>query len=258
MNGTHSYVRQDAAQDGRLPSGWQADHPCRRRPSTVIREVFLDLGGVLYDDSAWRRWLLHLVARMGLHTHYASFYRVWDCEFEPEVWSGRCGFWPALKRFLVAAGLTYGQAEEVEAGCRARFRDFEQNNRPFPAVAETLECMLAAGRVVTVVSHAPLSVEEIKARLAELHLLDCVTEVRGSEPGINGLDSFRSFRQCRPLPDAAVYVGRDPGPLATARQARLQTVAFNYDADVLADYYIEQFDELIGILDLGQPLRVAG
>ena len=133
MNGTHFPLAENPAQSGQLHS--RAKH----RPTAMIREVLFDLGGILYDDSAWRRWLLQLLGRMGLHTHYVSFYRVWDCEFQPEVWSGRSGFWPALKRFLVATGLTCGQAAEIEAGCRARFRNFEQDIRPFPSVAETLK-----------------------------------------------------------------------------------------------------------------------
>ena len=225
----------------------------------MIREVLFDLGGILYDDSAWRRWLLQLLGRMGLHTHYVSFYRVWDCEFQPEVWSGRSGFWPALKRFLVATGLTCGQAAEIEAGCRARFRNFEQDIRPFPSVAETLKYVRAAGRSVAITSQAPLSSEQIKAQLGKLQLLQYVNEVRGPCLEISTAGAFRRLaRQDGYAAGEAAYVGRDPVRLVAAHQADWLTVAFNSDPDVHADFCIEQFDELVGILDMAQPLRAAG
>jgi hypothetical protein len=50
-------------------------------PIERIENLVIDLCGVLYDNSEWKRWLLGLVTRMGLHTHYAPFFRVWEREF---------------------------------------------------------------------------------------------------------------------------------------------------------------------------------
>ena len=231
-------LNRDVSKDGRYTlfsgHGRHAPQPDKRlqtrrtargqRPTTPIRQFLFDLGGVLYDDSAWRRWLLHLVAHMGLHTSYSAFFRVWDREFQEDVWRGKFGFWPALKRFLMTAGLSPGQVDEVEAACRARFRQFDQDIRPFPSVAATLHRISASGCAATVVSHAPLSVDEVSARLAELGLSDCITEVGyGDAAARHGLDVFQRFAQqhCR-VPEEAAYVGRDPLQLAAAGQAHLQ------------------------------------
>ncbi len=44
--------------------------------------------------------------------------------------------------------------------------------------------------------------------------------------------------------DQAVFVGHRTWELRGAKDAGMQTVAFNYDADAPADYYIEKFSEL--------------
>ncbi len=94
-----------------------------------IDHVVLDMCGVLYDDSEWKRWLLGLVTRMGLHTHYAPFFRLWDREFQRDIWCGRRDFWSAYGAFLLAAGLSPAQIDEVAAATRAKLRLFDDRIR---------------------------------------------------------------------------------------------------------------------------------
>ena len=109
-----------------------------------VEAVFFDLGGVLYDDTVWRRWLLQLLTRMGMHSEYAAFFRTWDREYGDDAAWGRIPFWPALKTFLMSAGLSASQTEEVEAAGRAQFRQWEQQLRPYPYVRSALH-QLACG-----------------------------------------------------------------------------------------------------------------
>jgi phosphoglycolate phosphatase-like HAD superfamily hydrolase len=44
------------------------------------------------------------------------------------------------------------------------------------------------------------------------------------------------------------YVGRDPTDLAAASRAGLLAIAFNYDADAVADFYLDQFDQLAALV----------
>jgi phosphoglycolate phosphatase-like HAD superfamily hydrolase len=161
---------------------------------------------------------------------------------------------------LLAAGLSPGQAQEIEAGCRARFRQFEHDIRPFPFVEETLDQILAAGCNVTIVSQAPLSTLEISTRLVELGLADHISAVNCSGIDVgSGPDLFQRLVRYCGAPQEAVYVGRGVGQLAAAHRSHMQTVAFNCDADARADFYIEQFDQLPEVLNLGrQPMLAAG
>ena len=70
----------------------------------------------------------------------------------------------------MAAGLSRGQADEVEAAGRARFRDLEQNIRPFPHVLATVTQLAARGVHLAIASSTPLTSEDLAAKLARLRL----------------------------------------------------------------------------------------
>ena len=86
-----------------------------RDPAPSVAGLLLDVGGVLYDDTVWLRWLLKLVTRLGLHTHYTPFFRVWQREYLQRITCGELEYWQALRLFLRSAGLSHGQIDEVEA-----------------------------------------------------------------------------------------------------------------------------------------------
>src|SRR5208283_5048170 len=79
----------------------------------LVSGLLLDAGNILYDDTAWRRWLLRLLMRLGLRTEYGPFFRVFDRDYLDAVFRGQRPFSDALDAFLIAAGLSAGQAEEV-------------------------------------------------------------------------------------------------------------------------------------------------
>jgi hypothetical protein len=61
------------------------------------------------------------------------------------------------------------------------------------------------------------------------------------------------------VPAKSVYLGHSPEDLSAASQAGLLTIAFNCDADAIADLYIEQFDQLFTVVrGTGERLLAAG
>ncbi len=231
-------------------------------PPRPIEGVIFELCGVLYDDSAWRRWLLHLVSHMGLHTHYAAFFRVWERDYQPDVWQGKAEFWTSLKRFLRTAGLSRGQVDEVEAASRARFRDLAQDIRPFPCVVATLAQLARGGLELTVMTRVPLGQFEMAGKLATLGMSRQIRHLVPHDDARPSGDHHHRFRNAiaatrRPA-ERLAYVGCDSCELRTARELDLLTVAFNHDADAVADHYVEQFDQLCELLDGTRPLLAAG
>ena len=109
-----------------------------RDPAPPVAGLLIDLCGVLYDDSTWPRWLFKLVQRLGLHTTYTPFFRVWRREYLERVKRQELEYWQALRLFLRAAGLTNGQIDEVEAASHARLRAFESELLPLPGVVNVL------------------------------------------------------------------------------------------------------------------------
>jgi len=71
-----------------------------RDPAPPVSGLLFDVGGVLYDDTVWSRWLLKLLTRLGLHTSYTPFFRVWQREYLQRVTCGELEYWQALRLFL--------------------------------------------------------------------------------------------------------------------------------------------------------------
>ncbi len=231
----------------------------RRRPPLVplqrpgvdfhdVQALMFDMGDVFYDATLWRRWLLQLLSRMGLHTNYRSFYRVWEYDFLGRVHRGECALNEALRAFLRTAGLKRGQIDEVEAASQARRRELEKGIRPLPGVRSTLRKLHAAGKTLGVVCNAETSADGVRQRLAALGLDGLFAAV------VSSLD----LRRTKPDPEcylatlaamrqtAAVtaFVGHDSVELAGATAVGLRTVAFNAETGAIADRAIGPFEEL--------------
>jgi FMN phosphatase YigB (HAD superfamily) len=228
-----------------------------------IELVLFDLGGVLYDDSAWRRWLLHLLGHMGLHTQYTPFFRVWDRDYAHDVAWGDTSDWEAMRLFLLSAGLSPGQVDEVAAAGRSRIRDFELNIRPYPRVRETLQLLAVRGCDLGILSSAPLTADQMANKLARLRLSAPFRTVRsaGDWPRPTPPQQWlRAILDSEELPAACVaYVGRLKEPLEAARDVGLHTIAYNPEPDASAPTRLEQFDQLPALIpDSAAPaLRVS-
>ena len=59
------------------------------------------------------------------------------------------------------------------------------------------------------------------------------------------------LRQLGLSPAQAIFVGHKASELAGAREVGMHTVAFNYDQDAGADYYIEKFSDLLNVPGIG-------
>ncbi len=230
------------------------------RPTiTPISAVIFDLCGVLYDDTVWRRWLLRLVGRMGLHTHYTSFFRVWERDYLDEVKRGRLEFWEALRLFLLSSGLTSAQIDEVGAAAHAQRRQSEQQIRPLPGVIKTLSQLSSWNVQLLLLSNACLHHDEVQERLKRLGLhgrFDAVLSTFDLGRRFGCADCFRlAVQRLQCEPRQIGYVGRDSLALLEAATTGMVTVAINNDDDAKADSYINSFSDLVQVLPI-DALRV--
>ena len=83
------------------------------------------------------------------------------------------------------------------------------------------------------------------------HFWDAITP--SSEVGVQKPDPRiyqLTLQQLGVKPDQAVFVGHKTSELDGARKVGLKTVAFNYDADAKADFYINHFSDLADLFIL--------
>lgn len=221
------------------------------RPLAPVSALLLDVRGVLYDGSLWHRWLFQLVSRMGLHTHYATFFRLWQREYLEQVYCGQLQYWEALRSFLAAVGFSRSQIDEIEAAGHARLRAFEDDIRPLPTVPSTLARLESHRVQMGVLAYAPWTTEALAEKLRRLRLEGRFATLLSSYE-LRMLAPAEQFRKAAAAlgsePSEVAYVGQDTRRLDQARAAGFQTIAINYDQDAVADAYLEQFDQILQIV----------
>ena len=233
-----------------------------RRLPRPVRGALFDVDGVLYDDSAWRRWLHRLIGQLGFHTPYPDLFRAWDREHLASVQRGERTFCAAFRDFLRSAGLREPQIDEVQGACHARRRDAENDLRALPGVKTALARLRQMGLALGAVANSEHSAAELAARLERIGL--------GNQFGA----VISSFDLRRNLPDRAVYqaaldalglpagdtayVGHDADELAGAAAVGMPTVAVHFDRDARADAFLARIEELAQALTPYSPLAAAG
>ncbi len=231
-----------------------------RTPSIPIGGVIFDLCGVLYDDSAWQRWLLRLLNRVGLHTTAISFFRLWRREYLSQVACGSIDYWTALRQFLAACGLPRGQIDEVTAAAHARWHELQEDVYPLPNVPQTLAKLRQHKVRMGLVCSDWLDTNAIQRRLVRLHMAHyfdwrlAATELPGDVYTLLG----KAVERLQLSAPRIAYVGRDAQCLRAADRLGLQPVAFNYDEDAIAAIYLDSFADLLSRLPLETALARAG
>jgi len=224
-----------------------------------VRGLLFDTGDVLYDATVWRRWLLQLLRRIGLHTNYRSFYHIWDHDFLADVHRGKRSFCEAFEAFLFSAGVSRSQIVEIEAACKARRNQWEATARPLPGVKTTLARLQAAGVAMGALCDSEYPAAVLRERFERLGLSHFFPVV------ISSIDLGRikpeavcyetALRAMRLDASDVAFVGHDTAELAGAARVGMQTIAFNFDHDAQADVFLARFEELVDLV--APPFRFA-
>jgi HAD superfamily hydrolase (TIGR01509 family) len=227
-----------------------------------VRGLLFDPGDVLYDATLWRRWLFKLLARLGLRTNYRSFFHLWDHEYLADVYRGKRDFHEALESFLLAAGLSHGQIDEVEMACKGRRCQDEAAARPLAGIKATLRALRASGTVLGVVGNYEHPVSVLASHLDHLGLEGLFDAVVSSFDLGSTLPEPPCYQAAlaamRLPPEQVAFVGHDSDELAGAARVGMQTIAFNFDPEAQADAYLVRFDELLDMAAAAPRSAAAG
>ena len=239
--------------------------PCRPhalRLHRPVRGLLFDTCNVLYDDTVWRRWVLQLLSHVGLHTSYRCFFRLWDRDFLDDVHRGGRSVCEAFEAFLLSAGLSRGQIDEVKAACLGRRRHLESSNRPLPGVKTTLTRLHKAGFVLGAIANSEHSAGVLREQLARFGIEELFTTVISSidlKQTMPVATCYRAALREMELPASLVaFVDHDAGELAGAAAIGMPTVAFNFDPEAEADVYLDRFEDLLEAVGKPSSLAAAG
>ena len=258
-------IPPDEALDPIIPfPGPDRDNLRRLRAGPLRRPVaglLLDTGGVLYDETTWRRWVVRVFGQLGICTKYRGFFEQWDREFQGAVHRGERSFCDAFRSFLRAVGFTPAQTDEVEAACRAQRRKLDAGLRLLPHVKTTLARLSQSGFVLATLSNSEHTAGVLRERLANLGLESVFTAVVSSfDLGRAKPDPrcyLTALEAMRLSPLQVAFVGHATAELAGAAAVGMATIAFNFEPDAQADVFIARFEELADVLRR-QPYAAAG
>ena len=210
-------------------------------------------GGVLFDDTLWRRWLLGLLNRLGLRLEYHRFCESLERDYLTKSYCGLCSCDQAIGSFLRRLGLSRGQVDEITTAGRSRREYFEATLRPLPGALATLEQLAAANLSLAVLADSPLSGVALQQKLSRLGLgqyFDVVVSSCDLRTTLPESTNYRAVCAALEVPaDQVVLVGSRSRDLAAATQFGMRTIACNNDADAQADQFaanLRQVADLIG------------
>ena len=217
---------------------------------SCVRGVLFEADNVLSDATAWRRWLLSLLGRMGLHTHYDIFFGVWEAEFLIEVHRGSCSHDAALRSYLRAVGLSSGQLDEVIAASVARRRELDSSVVPKPGVRRTIAGL--HGLRLGVLSNTEETALLHRRRLARLGLADRFDVILTSADlgcAMPERACFLAALEAMQLEASEVaFVGYNAPSLTGAASKGMPTVSVVEHRNLAVDCRLDRLDQLMDVL----------
>jgi FMN phosphatase YigB (HAD superfamily) len=216
-----------------------------------IAGIIFDTADVLYDDTLWRRRLWQMAARLGVRAEYARWFEDWDEHYLPAVYCGRREPLEALHAFLLSAGLSWAQIDEIAAHCLVDRRRVTAGLRPLPGVVATIARLTELGIPLVAWADAAEPAGRLAERLDRLGLAGrfraCLTslDLEAAQPDPRCYQA--AIESLHAAAGDTLYVGHDPRHLAGAQRVGLVTVAFNHAADAVARYQLEQFADLVDV-----------
>jgi FMN phosphatase YigB (HAD superfamily) len=213
-----------------------------------IAALLIDVGGVLYDDTSWWRWLVQLVHHAGAQTRYDTLLLQWESEYLRHSARGELAFWESLRACLKRLGLTSACCDEVQAAATAQQKHWEATLHAFPGVESTLSELSQRGIRMIAVADSGCSGHQLTRRLRALSLASYFDQLVSADDGHDSLlePTFyqQPFNQRRFECESAALVSSKPRHLSAAHQSGLKTIAVNCLGRFRADLCLGCFTAL--------------
>lgn len=211
-----------------------------------VQALLFDAGDILYYRPERGKFFTEILHSLGIdpeqnheNERYVLRQQAYRGEIEQEEYQ---------KEILGLYGIV--QPEQVASGLDAMKKD-ENNVQFFEGVRETLLELKSKGYLLGIVTD---TANPLHAKLAWFeaggfgHIWDAITSsldvgVRKPNPKIYQA----ALGQLGVPAGNAVFLGHKASELAGAKAIGLRTIAFNYDDDAHADFYVEQFADILKV-----------
>ncbi|HEY1784560.1 MAG TPA: HAD family hydrolase [Pirellulales bacterium] len=235
------------------PTGTVASGGAASGGTSAIRGLVMEMANVLYDATLWRRELVRLLVRLHVPATYPAFFHRWEREYSIDVERGFRQYEEAFQAFLLSAGLSWGQIDEVEAVARCQRHAYEENVRPLPAVSAALSALTKRGLPLVALCDAAEPASVLERRIERLGLRGVFQHVLSSfdlGAAKPAPECYAAALAALELPAAeAAFIGCDRRSLDGAAAYGLRTIAFNCQEEVEADARLESFADIVELVE---------
>ena len=212
----------------------------------MIRALLFDAGDLLYYRAERGKFFTEFLE--GLEIDPEEKYASERYLLRQQAYRGEIDQEEYQKRILNLYGIA--DPEQIACGLAAMKKD-ENNVQFFEGVRESLIALKEKGYLLGIVTdtanplHAKLNWFE---RGGFGHVWDAITSsldigVRKPDPKIY----YAALEQLGVTVEQTVFLGHKKLELEGARAVGMRTIAFNYDEDATADYYIEKFVDILKV-----------
>ena len=214
--------------------------------SQPVRALLFDAGEILYYRAEKGRFLKEFLNEINLSSednHTAEKYELRQQAFRGEI--SQKEYQTTILNLLGVQG-----QEPIEQGLKA-INDDENNVQFFEGVRDTLLSLKRAGYLMGIVTDTANPVY-VKLKWFELggfgHVWDSI--ITSTAVGVRKPDPklyLKALEQLGVSPSQTIFFGHKTSELEGARAIGIKTVAFNFDEDAVADYYIENFTDILSL-----------
>lgn len=219
-----------------------------------VKLVLFDMGDIIYDATAWRKWLHGYLSQRGLFEGgYWDLADRWEGSWLQKIHKGEVEYKDGFERFLGELGLNERQKEELLAVNWVKKKELEAQIKPFEGVESGLKKLKEMGLTTGILSDTELGEKGVKDKLSNrLHLDGLFDHIvtsadigaRKPEP-----EAFNYVVHKTGIPfEEIVFVAHDYDELEGALALGIDTIAFNYRENVHAVFYIQEFKELPNVI----------
>jgi len=211
-----------------------------------MKAIFFDANGVIYYRHEQNRYLKDFLLKNNLALPSGGMLSAQTEKIHDAALKGQIPQEDYLNAILKACGVK--GLSLLKEGQAAIEKD-HGNIVLFPMVKDTLDTLKERGFLVGVVTDAGVS-KSIKLAWFKEQGLDIVwdayansMDLKTRKPDLRMFEA--ALEEAGVTADETVFVGHDARELNGARRAGLRTIAFNYDPDVEADYFVDKFEDLL-------------
>lgn len=214
--------------------------------SCQVRAILFDAGDILYYRPQRGRKLKAFLKELGINdkdSHSAEIHEIMHQAYQGVI---------DQDQYREAILRIYGVIDSEQIECGKRILDEDDNHvQFFKGVHETLAALKAKGFLLGIVTDTANPVY-VKLGWFEMggigHVWDSI--ISSKELGVRKPDPRiyqAALKQLGLSPFQAVFVGHKASELEGACALGMKTVAFNYDNNAKADFYIENFSDLLQV-----------